>query len=178
MKSKPARSARLAASAKRSMDAVLEARGAIVEELQDLVFLQGWRHLPARIGGNGGRRYDRPGILVGLERSAAFPRPLVGGLAAGMRKLRAELRTGAGDALGRIQRSPGRGFVVVGIKAEAAMRNAAAPLDIRHLDSDHAGAGHGQVHPVIEVPVAGGAVIRRILAHWRDGAPLRECPDP
>ena len=149
--------------------------GEAFDDLQDLFVLQRARHLPARIVGNGGRRYDRPGILVGLERSAAFPRPLVGGLAAGMGKLRAEFRTGAGDALGRIQRSPGGGFVVVGIETEAAMRNAAAPLDIRHLDSDHAGAGHGQVHPVIEVPVAGGAVIRRILAHWRDGDAVREC---
>ena len=49
------------------------------------------------------------------------------------------------------------------------MADAAAPLDVGHLDGDHAGARHRQVHPVLEMPDRGRAVIGRILAHGGNG---------
>ncbi|CCV13411.1 hypothetical protein MESS4_560021 [Mesorhizobium sp. STM 4661] len=148
--------------------------GEAFDDLHDLVVLQRPRHLPARVVGNCRGRHDRPRVLIRLQRSAAFPRFLVGGLAAGMGKLGTEFRAGGGDALGGVQGAPGGSLVVVGIKTKAAMRDAAAPLDVGHLDRDHAGAGHGEIHPVIQVPVAGGAVIGGILAHRRDRYAVRE----
>ena len=55
------------------------------------------RRVPALARGQRRRRDGLPRVLVGLERAAAFPRPLRRGLAAGMRDLDAELG-GAGAA--------------------------------------------------------------------------------
>ena len=61
-----------------------------------------------------------------------------------------------------------RRFVVVGIQAEAAMRDAAMALDVRRLHDHQRGAGIGQHAEMHEVPVIGAAIVGRILAHRRD----------
>ena len=60
-----------------------------------------------------------------------------------------------------------RGFVVVGIKPETAVRDAAMPLDVGCLNDYQCGAGmrhHAEMH---QVPVVGAAIVARILAHGR-----------
>jgi hypothetical protein len=60
-----------------------------------------------------------------------------------------------------------RGFVVVGIKAEAAVRDAAMPLDMGCLNNHQRGAGmrhHAKMH---QVPIVCAAIVARILAHGR-----------
>lgn len=59
-------------------------------------------------------------------------------------------------------------FIVVRVKAQAAMRDAAVPFDMGCLHNHQRCAGmrhHAKVH---EVPVIGAAVIGRILAHGRN----------
>jgi len=61
-----------------------------------------------------------------------------------------------------------RGFIVVGIEAETAMRDAAVPLNVGCLNDHQRGAGmrhHAEMH---QVPVVGAAIVARILAHGRD----------
>jgi hypothetical protein len=49
------------------------------------------------------------------------------------------------------------------------MRDAAAPLDVGHLDGHHAGARERVHHPLLQVPVGRRAVVGGILAHRRYG---------
>ena len=162
MKSKPARSARCG-----RLDEMPDQR-------LDLVFAQRVRRRPAFGIGDRRSRDDRPRVLIGGQRAIALPGPPVGGLAAGMGKLGAELRARRRHAFGRIERAFRSRFIGVGIEAEAAMADAAAPLHARHLDGDHARARHCEVHPVLQVPVGRRAVIGRILAHRRHSDAVRE----
>ena len=59
------------------------------------------------------------------------------------------------------------GFVVVGIKPETAVRDAAMPFDMGCLHDHQRRAGmrhHAEMH---QVPVIGAAIVARILAHRR-----------
>ena len=40
------------------------------------------------------------------------------------------------------------------------------------LDHHQTGPAHAELHQMLQMPVAGGAVVRRILAHRRDGDPV------
>jgi hypothetical protein len=53
-------------------------------------------------------------------------------------------------------------------EAEAAMRDAAAPLDVGRLDHDQIGARVGEHGKMAEVPIGGGPVVGAVLAHGRD----------
>ena len=74
------------------------------------------------------------GSCAGFQRTAALPRPLRRGLAAGMRELDAELGGADAPAMGDDARQ--RRLVVVGIEPEAAMGDAAVALDMGRLDDD------------------------------------------
>jgi hypothetical protein len=91
-----------------------------------------------------------------------------------MRQLHPEAGAGSRDRPRGVEGAAGGGRVVVGIEPEAAVRDAAAPLDVGHLEGHHAGAGHRQHHPVLQVPVGGRAVVGGILAHRRDGDAVRK----
>jgi hypothetical protein len=56
----------------------------------------------------------------------------------------------------------------VGIKAEAAVGDAAAALHMGRLDHQHAGAGIGQHAEMGDVPIGTDAVVGAVLAHRRD----------
>ncbi len=112
-------------------------------------------------GGDG-----RPRVLVRLERAAALPGPLRRALAAGMGDLDAELGGARAAALRDHARQ--RGFVVVGIKPQAAMGDAAVALDMGGLHHHQRGAGIRQHAEMHQVPVVGAAVVGLVLAHRRD----------
>ena len=61
-----------------------------------------------------------------------------------------------------------RGFVVVGVQAEAAMGDAAMALDMGRLHHHQRGAGIRQHAEMHQMPVVGAAVVGRVLAHGRD----------
>ena len=79
------------------------------------------------------------------------PRPLRGGLAAGVRDLDAEL--GGAGAAACVDDARQRRLVVVGVEPDAAMGDAAAALDMRRLDDDQARAGIRQHAEMGEMPV-------------------------
>ena len=135
----------------------------------DAGLVQRLRHRIAIGEGDRRRPDDLPGIIGRLERAAALEGPLGRGLAAGMAELDAEDGRRGREAARRGQRALGRRLVGVGIEAEAAMRDAAAPLDAGRLDRDHAGARDAERGPVVEMPVGRRSVIGRIHAHRRDG---------
>ena len=152
--SKPMRSARLAAETKasrmRSMSASVTSRGVC-------------QFSP---NGSGEAAMVCHGSASSGNALRAFPRPLRRALAAGMRDLDAELR-GAGPAR-RLHDARERGFVVVGVKPEAAVRDAAGALDMGCFHNDQRGAGIGQHAEMHQVPVIGAAVVGGILAHRRN----------
>ena len=53
-------------------------------------------------------------------------------------------------------------------KARGSLGDAAAALDVGHLDHDHAGAGIGQHAEMGHMPIVADAVIGAVLAHRRD----------
>src|SRR5262245_39299861 len=115
-------------------------RHEVLDELCDVIFRKRRRHVPACVEGDGGWPDCLPRILVGFERSAALPRQAVRRLASGMRKLNAEAGAGWRNTSCRGERALCSCFIVIGIKPEAAMCDAAAPFDARRLDRHHAGA--------------------------------------
>ena len=139
------------------------------DEALDAVVVERLRHMPAGREGDGRRRYGLPGVLFGGERTAALPGTLGGGLTAGMAELDAEAGAGRCHAARRGKRTLGRRFVVIGVEAEAAVGDAAVAFDSCRLDGDHAGARHGERHPVLDVPVGRRTVVGGILAHRGDG---------
>ena len=62
-----------------------------------------------------------------------------------------------------------RRLVGIRVEAQAAVRDAADALHGGRLDDDEAGAGDGELHQVLQVPVGGAAVLGGILAHGGDG---------
>ena len=68
-----------------------------------------------------------------------------------MRELNAEF--GASDASAMQKHAPDRVLVGIGVKAVAAMRDAAMPLDMRRLDHDQCRAAIGQHAEMRHVPV-------------------------
>jgi hypothetical protein len=139
------------------------------------------RRVPFGVEGDRRRRIGRPRQVrrIGLgERPAALPRPLGRGLAAGMGELDAELdvrRPAPRPLDDRLYRR----FVVVAVKAEAALGDATLALDMRGLEAEQAGARHRQ-HAVMHlVPGPGAAVDRRVLAHRRhdDAVGQRDAAD-
>jgi hypothetical protein len=100
-----------------------------------------------------------------LERLTAFPRALRGRLATGMSKLDAEL--GGAVAAAMVDQARERRFAIVGIEAEATVRNAAATLNAGCFDHEQRGAGICQHAEVSDMPVRGDAVDGAVLAHGR-----------
>ena len=123
---------------------------------------------PLRGEGNGRGRHRRPGVLAGRERLAPLPRPLAGRLAPGMSDLDRKARAGRRDAPRRVEDARERRLVGVRVEAEAAVRDAPDALHRRRLHHHHAGARDGELHQVLQMPIRGAAVLRRILAHRRD----------
>ena len=126
------------------------------------------RHVPVR------RRTGSPtapivchGSSLGLERPAALPGPLRRGLAAGVRDLDAEL--GGADAAAVRDHARQRRLVVVGIEPDAAVGDAAVPLDMR---SPRRSPGRRRNSPACRDGVmcqsVGAAVVGAVLAHRRD----------
>ena len=90
-----------------------------------------------------------------------------------MRELDAEL--GRADALAMQHDARERVLAGVGIDAEAAMGDAAVPLDMGRFEHQQAGAGIRQHAEMGHVPVIGDAVVGAVLAHRRDDDPVRQC---
>ena len=103
--------------------------------------------------GNGRGRDGRPGVLAGSKRFAALPRPLAGGLAAGMPDLDGKARAGCRDAPRRVEHARERRLVGIRVEAETAVRDAPRSLDGGGLDHHHAGPRDGQLHQVLEMPI-------------------------
>jgi hypothetical protein len=103
------------------------------------------------------------GAIVGRQSLAAFPWPLRGRLAPGVRELNREL--GAADPAAMGDDPCQSCFAGVGIKAEAAMGNTALALDMGRFDDQEACAGVRQHAEMGHVPVVGNAVIGAVLAH-------------
>jgi hypothetical protein len=51
------------------------------------------------------------------------------------------------------------------IETKAAVANAASALNIRHFRSHHACTRNCEIHPMLDVPIAGTAIVGRILTH-------------
>ena len=149
------------------------------DEALDAALVERRRHVPVGREGDGRRRHRLPGDPpAGAQRAAALPRAVGGGLAAGMGELDAEAGAVRRHAAGGGQRALRGRFVVIGVEAEAAVGDAAMALDPGRLDGDHAGAGHGERHPVLQVPVGRRAVVGGVLAHGRDGDAVRDSVMP
>ncbi len=73
---------------------------------------------------------------------------------------------GAGAAMRDHARE--RGLVGIGIKAHAAVGDAAVALHVRGLDHHQRRAGIGQHAEMAEMPVVGAAVVGTVLAHGGD----------
>jgi hypothetical protein len=67
-----------------------------------------------------------------------------------------------------------RRLAVVGIEAEAAVRDAAASLDASRLDDEQRCTGIGKHAEMIDVPVGGHTILGTVLAHGRDDDPVRK----
>jgi hypothetical protein len=68
-----------------------------------------------------------------------------------------------------------RGLAGVGIEPEAAVADAAMPLDIGHLGHHEAGAGIGEHAKVSQVPVRSHAIVGTVLAHGRHDDAVGKC---
>jgi hypothetical protein len=80
-----------------------------------------------------------------------------------MRKLHRNLR--GADTMAMRDNALERGLAVVGIEPEAAVADAAVPLDIGHLGHHEACARIGEHAEMGQVPVGGYAVAGAVLAH-------------
>ena len=80
-----------------------------------------------------------------------------------MRKLHRNF--GGADTMAMRDHTLERGLAVVGIEPEAAMTDAAMPLDVGHLGHHEAGARIGEHAEVSQVPVGGDAIVGAVLAH-------------
>ena len=127
------------------------------------------RHVPVLAIGQRRGRDGAPRAFAGAQRPAAHPVHMGRGLAARVRELDAEFRAGQGDGARGVQHPPQRVFAGVGIKAEAAVRDAPLARHARRFQNDRRRARHGVVHDELQVPVRRAAVVGRILAHGRDG---------
>jgi hypothetical protein len=86
-----------------------------------------------------------------------------------MGELDAEARTRRRQPLRRRQLACHRRLAGIRIEARAAMGDAADALHAGGLDHHEAGAGHGELRPVLAVPHRIGAtVVGAVLAHRRD----------
>ena len=112
--------------------------------------------------------YNGPGVIAPGERLSAFPRPLAGSFAASMSQLDTKLGSRRRHTPCGIKRSLRRRCVGFRIESKAAVTDAATACDICHLDCHHTCARHGKIHPMLDVPIAGTAIISRILTHGRD----------
>ena len=120
--------------------------------------------MPPGVAERDGRGRDRlPRILVLLEAEAALPWQLGGGLAPCVRELNANLGRADAPAMGDDARE--RRFVVIGIKAEATVGDAAAPLHVGRFDHHQRGARVGEHAEMAEVPIVGRAIVGAVLAH-------------
>ncbi len=102
-----------------------------------VLFIHGARRVPAGTEGQRRRRDGLPRIFVRAQSLCAFPRPLRRGLAAGMSELNAEL--GLADALAMQNDADERVLAGVRVDAEAAMGDAAVPLDMGRFEHEQAG---------------------------------------
>ena len=120
------------------------------------------------------RRDGRPRVLGGGEGlAAALPRDVDRRLATGVRELDAEPGADRRDGAARGEDAGERALVVIAVEPEAAVRDAPATLDGGGLDHHEPGAAQGEVHEVLQVPIGGRAVVRRVLAHRRDDDAVR-----
>src|ERR1700735_3842234 len=87
------------------------------------------------------------------------------GLPAGV----SDLHAGNGAVLLQEAGDPGESRHMV-VEVDAAIRRAdtAFRRHRRRFDDDQAGPAHGARAEMHEMPVGGKAIVRRVLAHWRD----------
>src|SRR6185369_474160 len=97
-------------------------------------------------------------MLVGAERLAPLSRRMYGALAARMRELNTELRNAVAPA--KVDHALQRGFILVAVKAQAAMADAPDSRDVRGFRDHQPGRAHGELAQVHQMPVVGGAVLR------------------
>jgi hypothetical protein len=105
---------------------------------REIVLRHGAWLRPGCAEGDRRRRNGLPGVLARLQAEPTLPGPLRGRLAPGMADLDAEL--GRADAPAMLDDALERRLAGVRIEAEAAMRDAAGPLDGGRLDDDEGGA--------------------------------------
>src|SRR3990172_5218721 len=113
------------------------------------------------------RSDDGPAALARWQWGAAVvPWCAHAGLATGMRERQAGRR-----ALGLHEtHDAGERLDLLGLpEPEVVKRDASARLDGRRLEDDQAGPARGASAEVHEVPVTSAALLRRVLAHRRDG---------
>ena len=103
---------------------------------------------------------------------AAFPRPAGRALSPGMGNLDAEL--GGTDTPQMSNHARERGLAIVGVKPEAAMRDAAAALDVGHLHHQQACPRIGEHAEMGHMPIARAAIVGAVLAHRRDDNAIGE----
>ena len=84
-----------------------------------------------------------------------------------MGQLNAEARSRHSDFARRRQHPGESGFVSTAVNSEATVGNAPAPFDGRGFQRHETRARHGVLHDLLQVPVAGAAVVGAVLAHWR-----------
>jgi len=104
-------------------------------------------------------------VALWRDRAATLPGNVRRSLASGMGELDRERRVGVAPQ-GGDQAAKG-GLVLVRVQPEAGGRDAADRLDRGCFDAQQAGAAEGELAEMDQVPVAGVALGRRVLAHRR-----------
>ena len=122
------------------------------------------RQFPAE--GHRRRCDDLPAAFAWVDVVAAFPRLAGAGLATGV----SELDAGDGPVLLEEAGDPSeRLHMVIEVDAAVGGADAAFRRNGRGLDHHQASAAHGTRAEMHEMPIVREAVVRRILAHRRDG---------
>ena len=85
-----------------------------------------------------------------------------------MADLDGKARAGRRHTPRRIEHARQRRLVGVRVEPEAAVRDTPDALHRRGLHHHHARARDGELHQMLQMPVRGAAVGRRVLAHGRD----------
>ncbi|OIQ79824.1 hypothetical protein GALL_384370 [mine drainage metagenome] len=139
------------------------------EAFADAAQPRGIERLRRRFGvavGQCRRRHAGPAAGVGRQLAAAVPGHPARRLAPGVRQLDADRNRRV--LAQRVEHPPQRRLVGVGPQAEVARRDAPDRLDRGGLDDQQPGARQRELAEVDQVPVAGAAVVGRVLAHRRD----------
>ena len=128
--------------------------------------VQGLRRLVVRVERQGRGGHHRPAAVLRGDGAATGPRHRCGRLAPGVAELNAD-RDGR-VAAQRLEHTGQRGFVVVVPQPQVLRRNAANGFNGGGFQQQQAGARHGHLAQVHQVPVGGVAVFGRVLAHGRN----------